>query len=450
MKRIVVLKLSVGLLIVSILLTACGGGQSAPPPAVTQPPAATQAPAASQPALTQASGATQAPAATVASGVTQAASPTAPFAPPAFKSQLSGKSTADGFNCPAPNPRVPVTSKELNLFVWTEYIPQDFYECFEKVYGININYTEYSSNEEMDAKVVNGGTNYDLVQPTDYTVTLMIHQGLLQKLDHSKLPIFAELDPTYLNLPYDPGNQYTLPYENGTDAIVVNTAAVKDVPASWADLWNPEYKGQMVFADDERTVIGLTLLTLGYDVNTTDKDQLAKAEQKLALLTPGIKKYDSDSPHSDLISGDVNLGETWTGEAFMAQQAMSSIQFIYPKEGSILWQDNWAMLKTAPHTDAAYAWLNYTMQPDMFWMMLTNFPYTNPNAGALAYAKGNSMPATDVNGNSTTLGDVYNTYINSPITNPPLSVIQAGHRIDDVGDATPLYDQIWTEVKNGQ
>ena len=108
------------------------------------------------------------------------------------------------------------------------------------------------------------------------------------------------------------------------------------------------------------------------------------------------------------------------------------------------------MLKDARHPDAAYAWLNYTNQPDMFWMMLTNYMYTNPDSAALAYSKGNSMPVTDINGNSTTLGDVYNTYINSPITNPPLSAIQAAHRIDDVGALTPLYDQIWTEVKSGQ
>ena len=434
MKRTTLWNLLTGLILFSVLLTACGGGQAAAPTqAATEPPAATQAVPATQP-----------PAAT-----TTAAAATAPVAPTAITSVPSGKITKDGFNCPEPNPRLQVTSKELNLFVWTEYIPSDWYECFQLVYGIKVNYDEYSSNEEMDGKVSKGTTAYDLVQPTDYTVTLMIRQGLLQQLDHSKLPALANFDPAYMNLAYDKGNQYTIPYQNGTDAIVVNTAAVKDVPKSWADLWKPEYQGQMVFADDSRTVIGLTLLTLGYDVNTTDKSQLDQAKQKLAQLTPGIKKYDSDSPHSDLISGDVNLGETWTGEAFMAQQAMSSIQFIYPTEGVILWQDNWAMLKTAPHPDAAYAWLNYINQGDVFWMTLTNFPYTNPNSAALAYAKGNSMQVTDVNGNTTTLGDVYNTYINSPITNPPASVIQAGHRIDDVGDTTALYDQVWTDVKSG-
>ena len=441
MKSMFLFKLSAVLLAFGVLLTACGGGQTV---SATQAPVATTEPptvAAQPPAATQSSSSPQAP---------TAAAPMPTYSPPAFTSQPSGKSASDGFNCPEPNPRMHVTSKELNLFVWTTYVPQDFFECFEKVYGISVNYDEYSNNEDMIAKVSSGANSYDLVQPTDYAAAMMIHQGMLEKMDHSQLSVLANFDPGSLNLPYDPGNQYTIPYEDGLDAIVVNTAAVKDVPKSWADLWKPEYQGQMVFAGDSRDVIGLTLLTLGFDVNTTDKSQLDQAKQKLAQLTPGIKKYDSDSPHSDLIAGDVNLGETWTGEAFMAQQALPSIQFIYPTEGSIIWQDNWAMLKDARHADAAYAWLNYTNQPDMFWMMLTNFMYTNPNAAALAYSKGNSMPVTDINGNSTTLGDVYNTYINSSITNPPLSAIQAAHRIDDVGALTPLYDQIWTEVKSGQ
>ena len=358
--------------------------------------------------------------------------------------------TASGFVCPEPQNKVEVTSTELNLFVWTEYIPQDMQECFELVYGIKVNRDEYSANEEMYAKLSAGGTSYDLVQPTDYIVSLMIRQGLLEKLDHSKLPILANFDPKYMNLSFDPGNQYTMPYQAGTDSIVVNTAKVTDLPKSWADLWKPEYAGKMVFLDDSRAVIGMTLLTLGYDVNTKDPQQLAAAEAKLKELVPNIKLFDSDSPKTALIAGDVDLGMTWTGEAFLAQQEVPTIQFVYPTEGSIIWQDNWAMPAGAPHADAAYAWLNYTMQNDIFWMMLRDFPYTNPNQAALDYAKGNTMKVTDAKGKETTLGDIYNAYINSPITNTPAEVLKNGHRIDDVGDALPLYDKIWTEVKGGQ
>jgi spermidine/putrescine-binding protein len=344
------------------------------------------------------------------------------------------KVTSNGYECPEPEYPMEIESKELNLFVWTEYIPPDMQECFELVYGIKVNRDEYSANEEMYAKLSAGGTAYDLVQPTDYIVSLMVRQDLLQELDHNKLPVLKNFDTNYLDFSFDPGNKYTIPYQAGTDAIVVNTDKVTEVPQSWSDLWKPEYAGKMVFLDDSRAVIGLTLLTLGYDVNTKDPAQLGEAKAKLAELVPNVKLFDSDSPKTALIAGDVDLGMTWTGEAFLAQQEVPSVQYVYPTEGAILWQDNWAMPKDAPHVDAAYAWLNYTNQGNIFWMMLRDFPYTQPNKAALDYAKDNQK-------------DIYNAYINSPITNTPPDAIKNGHRIDDVGEALTLYDQIWTEVK---
>ena len=128
------------------------------------------------------------------------------------------------------------------------------------------------------------------------------------------------------------------------------------------------------------------------------------------------------------------MGMTWTAEALLAQQENPAIQYIYPSEGAILWMDNYAIPANAPHLDAAYAWLNYNLQGDVFWLMLRDFPYTNPNQAALDYAQANQA-------------DLYNAYIESPITNTPADVIATGHRIDDVGETTPLYDRIWTEVK---
>jgi len=345
------------------------------------------------------------------------------------------KVTSSGFTCPEPQYPMEVTSKEINIFVWTEYIPADAIECFELVYGVKVNRDEYSANEEMYAKLKAGGASYDLVQPTDYIVSLMIRENLLQELDHSKLPVLDTFDPNYLNFSFDPGNKYTIPYQAGTDAIVYNSDKVT-APTSWADLWKPEYAGRMVFLDDSRAVIGLTLLTLGYDVNTKDAAQLDEAKAKLKELTDNnaIKLFDSDSPKTALIAGDVDLGMTWTGEAFLAQQENPAIKYVYPAEGAILWQDNYAIPAGAPHLDAAYAWLNYTMQGNLFWLMLRDFPYSNPSKAALEYAKANQP-------------DIYNAYFNSPITNMPSEAIAAGHRIDDVGEALPLYDQIWTEIK---
>lgn len=336
--------------------------------------------------------------------------------------------------CPAPNPRLEVTSTELNLFVWTEYIPQRTVDCFEEVYGIRVNREEYSSNEELYAKLSVGGASYDLVQPTDYIVDLLIRQGLLQELDQSRLPVMKNFDPNYLDLPFDPGNRYTLPYQAGSDGIVVNTAVVENLPQSYADLWKPEYAGRLVLLDDSRVIIGATLLALGYNAYTQDPAQLAEAKTKLAELAQGVKLFDSDSPKNALIAGDVDLGIVWTGEALLAQREVPSLEYIYPSEGVILWQDNYAIPAEAPHLDAAYAWLNYSLQGDLFWQMLEEFPYTNPNLAALDHARQNHP-------------ELYTSYVESPITNTPPDVLKKGHRLQDVGEATPLYDRIWTEIK---
>ena len=339
--------------------------------------------------------------------------------------------------CPEPSPRMEVTSKELNLFVWTEYIPQQTIDCFEEVYGVTVNRSEYSSNEEMYAKLNAGGANYDLVLPTDYIVAPMVRQGLLQELDKSKLPVMANLDPNYLNLPFDPQNKYTLPYQAGADALVYNSETVDTPPDSFADLWDSAYAGRLLLLDDSRAIIGATLLTLGFDPNTTDPAQLERAKVKLAELAAKVKLFDSDSPKTALIAGDADVGVTWTGEAVLAQRENPAIRFAYPTEGALLWQDNYAIPADAAHVDAAYAWLNYTLQGDVFWKMLDEFPYANPNAAALEFAKA-SHP------------ELYNAYMDSNITNIPAEAIQAGHRIQDVGEALPLYDQVWTEIKGGE
>jgi spermidine/putrescine-binding protein len=353
---------------------------------------------------------------------------------PAAPAAADSIQTDSGFVCPPANPKMEVTAKELNLFAWTEYIPQDMTDCFEAIYGVKVNRDEYSSNEELYAKLSAGGASYDLVQPTDYIVELMVRQNLLQKLDKSKLPIMADFNPSYLALPFDPSNDYTMPYQAGTYGIVINKDKVKNMPTKWADLWKPEYAGHMIFLDDSRATIGLTLLTLGYDMNTKDQKQLDEAKAKLAELAKGIKIFDSDSPKSALIAGDVDLGMTWTGEAVLAQREVPSIDYIYPSDGMIAWQDNYAIPTEAPHLDAAYAWLNYTLQGDVFWLMLRDFPYTNPNNAALDYAK-SSQP------------EIYKQYMDSPITNTPVDLLKSAHHIQDVGDAAPIYDRIWTEIK---
>lgn len=348
----------------------------------------------------------------------------------------SAKVTSSGFVCPEPTPRAEVTSKQINLFLWTEYVPADIIECFGLVYGVEVNQEFFSSNEELDAKLRAGASGYDIVHPSDYIINVMIRGGLLQKLDKSKLPNLSNIDPGYLAL-YGDQADYVSPYQLGTQAIIYNSAKVANPPKSWADLWSPEYANRLVMIDDTRVIIGMTLLTLGYDINTTDPAQLAEAEAKLKeLAKTNVKLWDSDSPKTALIAGDADLGVVWNGEAFLAKKELDTIEYVLPTEGAILFQDGFAIPTNAPHIDASYAWMNYLLQPDVAWLLLKDYPYTVPNRAALDFARANHP-------------DVYAAYADSTITNASPADLQNTHRVEDVGEALQLYDRVWTEIKGG-
>lgn len=343
--------------------------------------------------------------------------------------------TASGFVCPEPSPRVQFESKEINIFTWTEYVPADIVDCFGLVYGVNVNVDYFSSNEELYTKMSFGQNvnPYDIVHPSDYMIGVLIREGLLQKLDQTKLENQKNLDAALVQA-YGSTVDYLVPYQMGTQAIVYNSETVTNPPTSWADLWSPDYEGRIVAVDDNRVVIGMALLTLGYDINSTDPAQLEEAKQKLIELMPNIRVFDSDSPKTPLVAGDVDLGIVWNGEAFLAQQENPAFQYVFPSEGSIIFYDGMGIPANAPHPDISYAWFNYMMQGDVFWLTLVDYPYTNPNTAALEFAKVNHA-------------DVYEAYMSSAITNTPADIFAQGHEVEDLGSALQLYDQIWTEIK---
>lgn len=353
----------------------------------------------------------------------------------AKQEESATKVTSTGFVCPEPSPRMEFESKEINIFTWTEYVPADIIDCFGLVYDVEVNVDYFSSNEELYTKMSFGENvnPYDVVHPSDYMIGVLIREELLQKLDQGKLPNNKNLNADLVSA-YGETADYVVPYQMGTQAIVYNSETVTDPPASWADLWNKEYEGRIVAVDDNRVIIGMTLLTLGYDVNSTDEAQLKEAEQKLRELMPNIRVFDSDSPKNPLLAGDVDLGIVWNGEAFLAQQENPAFKYVFPEEGSIIFYDGMGIPASAPHPDISYAWFNYLMQGDTFWLTLVDYPYTNPNQAALDFAKENHT-------------EVYEAYMNSPVTNTPADVFANGHEVQDLGNALSLYDELWTSIK---
>jgi len=328
-------------------------------------------------------------------------------------------------------------STELNLYGWSEYVPAALLENFTTETGIKVNYDTYSSNEELMAKLQAGASGYDVIIPSDYTVTILTNQGLLEKLDLGQIPNFANIDERYKNQEYDPNNQYTVPYQWGTTCLVVDTTKVTRPITKWADLWDPEFEGRVVLLDDEREVLGMVLVTLGYERNSTDPAQLEEAKAKMLELMPNVKLFDSDSPKTALLSGEVWLGQTWNGEAAIAHGENPAIQYIFPEEGCGVWYDNLAIPKDPPHPDAAHAFLDFVLKPESSLLITQEFPYSNPNKAALDLMK-------------TSDPEAYEAYMGFSATNPSDAELARTSFVKDVGEATTLWDRIWTEVKGGE
>jgi spermidine/putrescine transport system substrate-binding protein len=176
----------------------------------------------------------------------------APPAAPTVAGQGSATSTQEPAAAAAP---AKPTSTVLNLYGWSDYIPQQLLDDFTAKYGIKVNYDTYSSNEEMLAKLQAGASGYDVVIPSDYTVAIMLKQNMLEPLDMSQIPNFANVNKHYTNQYYDPGNKYTVPYQWGTTALVYDKTKMPFEPKSWSDLWDPRLKGRLVVLDDEREVM---------------------------------------------------------------------------------------------------------------------------------------------------------------------------------------------------
>ena len=214
------------------------------------------------------------------------------------------------------------TAGELNIFVWTEYVPDSVIEKFEEETGITVNVSTYSSNEDMLA-----------VLPSDYMIEQMIAQDMLEELDQDALTNLSNIGEAYLDPSYDPGNVYSVPYQGGVAAIAVNTSMVDIDITSYADLFDSALADSLVVLDDYRAVIGMTARSMGYSMNETDPELLSQIEEKLLTLKDNIRLYDSDSPKSALISGDCAVGYVWSAEA-----ALAILRWYIPQRGlTSLW-----------------------------------------------------------------------------------------------------------------
>ncbi|MFM1655107.1 PotD/PotF family extracellular solute-binding protein [Brevibacillus sp. B_LB10_24] len=320
--------------------------------------------------------------------------------------------------------------KELNVFNWSEYLPESVIKKFEEKYGVKVNYSMFSSNEEMLAKLSAGGGVFDLSVASDYFIESMIKQDMIEPMDVNNIPNFKNYLPDFINKDFDPGNRYSVPYMGNTVSIGYNPDKITSEITSYDDLWNPEFKRQIVLVDDQRFIIGIVLKTLGYPGNDTAPAHLEEAKQKMLKLMPNVKAFDSDSPKTLLINGEVNIALVWGPEIALAQREKPQIKTALPKEGLMITMDNFVIPKGAKHKKTAEAFINFILEPEISAEISESFPYINPNGEA------RKLLPKDVLENIA----IY----------PPAEEMSRVEGVKDVGDAIKLYDRIWSEVKSTQ
>ncbi|MDR0904683.1 MAG: spermidine/putrescine ABC transporter substrate-binding protein [Oscillospiraceae bacterium] len=334
-----------------------------------------------------------------------------------FAAASCGKSSDSG---------APKKGGELNVFVWTEYMPQSVFDAFTKETGIKVNVSTYSSNEDMLSKVKGGNEGiYDIVVPSDYMVKMMTAEGLLAPLDLAAIPNLTNIDAAYLNQSFDPGNKYSVPYMGGLAGLVVNGAKADEVITGYEQIFSPKYANSIVALDDFRAVIGMTAKSLGYSLNTVDDAELAAVDAKLDSLKANIKLLDSDSPKSAMLSGETSIGFMWNAEIAICLQESGDFYAVFPDEGCYLFLDNLSILKGAKNPDAATQFLNFVLRPDVSKLVSDEFPYLNPNAAAVEM-----------------LPDSYKSNLASNI-DP--AVIANGEYVQDIGSDVEKYDTLWTK-----
>ncbi len=317
---------------------------------------------------------------------------------------------------------------QLNIYCWSTYISPRVVRGFEREYHCKINFDLYDSNEALLAKLQAGNVGYDLVTPSDYMVEILIQQGLLARLDKSKLPnAWANVDPRFLGHSFDPQNDYAVPYAWGTTGLAYRSDLVKDPVDSWEVLFDPRYAGHILLLDDMREVFGMALKKLGYSLNSTNPEEIRRARDLLLRQKPLVKGYNSSNFEQDLVAADAWIAQAYNGNMTFAMRDEPRIHYVIPKEGCTISVDCACIPRNAPHKELAMDFINYFHRPEVAGMFINDCGFNAPNRFAGHHVEPwiRAEPA---------------------IFPPPESLVRCEF-MRDLGPVVSLYDRYWTEIK---
>lgn len=318
---------------------------------------------------------------------------------------------------------------QVNLAIWGNYLSEETRKAFTEETGIRINITNYSSNEELLAKIQAGQAGIDVAVPSDYMVDIMIKLGLLEALDKAQIPSAAHLDQEVLAQPFDSKNAYSLPYAWATAGIAVNRKYFSEPITSWKDLLeNPKLAGKFALLDDVREVTGAVLKMQGESVNTTDEAALARAKEKLLDVKKRVKMFTSDTVAA-LKSREVVAAQAYSTDALQANlHSQDEIEYVIPSEGGTRAIDNLVVLKGSANAEQAHRLINYLLTKEQNEKFVRNI-----RAGPVVKGVRESLPE-ELRKNKGLF--------------PSNEVLSKLERVVDLGEKNRLYEDLWMSVKS--
>ncbi|HAL63012.1 MAG TPA: spermidine/putrescine ABC transporter substrate-binding protein [Clostridiales bacterium] len=278
----------------------------------------------------------------------------------------------------------------INVYNWGEYISDgsdgllDVNSEFTKLTGIQVNYSTYATNEELYAKLKGGGASYDVIIPSDYMISRMIKEGMLQKLNFANIPNFENIMDKFRDKDYDKGNQYSVPYTWGTVGIIYDNTAI-DMPEEdidWDILWNEDYADSILMFDNPRDAFAIAETLLGYSMNTENPREIKAAAEKLKEQKPLVQSYVMDEIFDKMGAGEAVLAPYYAGDAVTLMDEYDHLSFVIPKSGTNLFFDAMCIPTCAQNKEAAELYINFMLEPDIAYATTSYIGYSTPNEAA--------------------------------------------------------------------
>ena len=273
----------------------------------------------------------------------------------------------------------------LNVCNWGEYIDVDLIQEFQEKTGIQVNYQTAESNESLYSLLKTGGANYDVICPSDYMISQLIEEDMIQKLNYDNIPNYEKIGDQFKGLAFDPNNEYTVPYTWGTLGIIYNKTMVDGEITSWSSLYDDANKGNVLLINNSRDAFGNALIYLGYSVNTTNEDEIRQAYDLIADANKrGIFQGKvMDEVFNKMEQGNAAISTYYAGDYLTMYEVNPDLAYVLPEEGANWFVDAWCILKNAQHVSEAEEWINFLASTESSLANMDYIWYASPNTEAL-------------------------------------------------------------------